>query len=622
MTAAASEATRAAGEILAAALAYADRGWQVFPVKPDKDPWTPNGFKDASDDPEQLAFWWRQHPTAGVAIATGAVSGLDVIDEDTPKGGARGRAELEKRIGPLPPTYEVLSGGGGKHFYFAHPGVEVPCSVRELGTGLDVRGDGGYIIAPPTIHGKTRRPYKLLHERELAPWPAALLNGSEDRRNGHAPALADEIPEGERNATLTSCAGTIRRRGAGEAEIYALLSAMNVTRCKPPLSDRDVRRIARSVAGMPAADPFPAAPAAPKTRIEWQRLSDVDMRSIVFLDRPHFQAAAFHLLAGRKGMGKGTLLAMVAAKVTRGELGERPNVVWIGSEDSASIDIKPRLVAAGGDPERVLVVKDGWIQLPHDVDRISAAMEEMGEVGMLIVDPVGNHITGKNSNSETDIRDAIGPLNGIADRHDCMVFGVRHLSEKECAQGVLAAILGSSAWVQVPRAVLAVARDEVDASISHLQCIAGNRLPPGTPGRMFQISGVLLPGLKNEVTKATWLGESTKDVEQMLKTTQAKEPSKSAAASKLILDILDGVPSMESDTLDARVAGEIGVAAKTVQNIRTGLKEQGLVRVYPEKDEDGIVVRWFCGRTLAPRPDPDSRQAVSSQIPTLSDLDA
>jgi hypothetical protein len=162
-------------------------------------------------------------------------------------------------------------------------------------------------------------------------------------------------------------------------------------------------------------------------RIEWHRLSAVDMRSIVFVDKPLLQAEAFHLVAGRKGMGKGTLLSDIASRVTRGELGEKRNVVWIGSEDSEAIDIKPRILAAAGDPERVLVVKRGWVQLPRDIDEIGKAINDMRDVGMLVVDPLGNHIRGKEGNSETDIRDAIAPLNQTADEHKLMLFGVRHL---------------------------------------------------------------------------------------------------------------------------------------------------------------------------------------------------
>lgn len=360
-----------------------------------------------------------------------------------------------------------------------------------------------------------------------------------------------------------------------------------------PLQNEDLT--AQAAGGEPGPIPL----------IEWTKLSDIAMRSIVFVDYPLLQASAFHLLVGRKGMGKGTLLALNAARVTRGELGARRNVIWIGSEDSASIDIKPRIVAAGGDPERVLVVTRGWIQLPRDIDEISRAMTEFGDVGMLVVDPIGNHIAGKNSNSDGDIRDAIAQLNAIADLHECMVFGVRHLTEKDCAQGTLAGILGSSAFVQVPRAILAVVRDNEDPTVSHVQCVAGNRLPPGTPGRMLRIDGVLLDGLENEVTRATWIGDSAKDVGTMLAqsgTVTGHGPSKSAVARERILDILDGVTSMESDTLNALIADETGVTAKTAGNLRNQLKERGLIRVYPDKDDDGTIKRWLCARTLAPRP--------------------
>ncbi len=129
--------------------------------------------------------------------------------------------------------------------------------------------------------------------------------------------------------------------------------------------------------------------------LAWERLSEIEMRSIMFLDKPLWQQSAFHLLAGRKGVGKGTMLADLGARVTRGELGAKHNVVWIASEDSAAIDIKPRLLAAEGDPERVIVIKD-WIQLPRDTDALSVTLAEISDVGLVIIDPVGNHITGKN----------------------------------------------------------------------------------------------------------------------------------------------------------------------------------------------------------------------------------
>src|SRR5262249_23663849 len=254
-------------------------------------------------------------------------------------------------------------------------------------------------------------------------------------------------------------AGTRRRRGMSEAEIRAALIEANRQRCKPPLLQADVERIAASIASYQPA-PDKRQPRAPQI-IMWQRGTAVELKPIVFLDKPLLLAAAFHLLCGRKGQGKGTLLALIAAMVMRGLLGPKRNVVWIGSEDSAGVDIIPRIIAAGGDPDRLLLVKEGWIQLPRDLDAIGEAIRDFGDVGVVVIDPVANHIAGTDANTE-QVREAIAPLNKLADEHDAMVFGVRHISEKDASKGVLAAIMGNSAWVQTPRAVLAVARDMDD----------------------------------------------------------------------------------------------------------------------------------------------------------------
>jgi hypothetical protein len=149
--------------------------------------------------------------------------------------------------------------------------------------------------------------------------------------------------------------------------------------------------------------------------------------------------------------------------------------------------------------------------------------------------------------------------------------------------------------------VIALVRDDEDLDLVHVQCIAGNRLPPDTPGRVFRIEGTLLPGFETEVTRARWEGDSSKDVEKLLIT--PKKTSKSGAARELILDVLEEAPGqeMESDELDALVAGKTGLTARTVQNIRVQLKDAGLVKAVPEKDPDGIVLRWLVRRTAAPR---------------------
>ncbi|MFG6599097.1 MULTISPECIES: bifunctional DNA primase/polymerase [unclassified Sulfitobacter] len=152
------------------ALRYASQGWAVFPVhgivegrctcgkldctSPGKHPILPGGFKVASKDPETIQHWWSHDSLHNIAIATGTVSGLLVVDVDLgpEKEGEASLRALEDEVGPLPRTVVVLTGGGGFHIYLQMPDQPIRGSVGKIGTNLDVRADGGYVVAPPSSH--------------------------------------------------------------------------------------------------------------------------------------------------------------------------------------------------------------------------------------------------------------------------------------------------------------------------------------------------------------------------------------------------------------------------------------------------------------------------------------
>jgi AAA domain len=331
-------------------------------------------------------------------------------------------------------------------------------------------------------------------------------------------------------------------------------------------------------------------------------LSDVGMRSIRFARRPQWQWAAFHLLAARKGTGKGTYLAWLAAAMTRGQLDGGPrNVIYVAaSEDSLEIDVKPRLVAAGAVVERVDVIEQ-HITLPDDIDTIRSLAEGRGNVGMLVIDPLANHVGRRKTNDDGEVRDAISRLNRLADDLDVLLVGTRNVTVKKAESGALAAILGSSAWVDVPRAVLVIAQDDEDESIRHIQVVAGNRAP-GSCGERFRIEPATVPGLGEPVTRAVPLGASTKDVDDLLSGSATGDESKSDMARELILDIIEDEGEKESDALDERVARETGLAERTVRNLRNDLRQLGLVKSHPDKDESRAIVRWMVYRTSKERP--------------------
>lgn len=121
---------------------------------PGKHPRTPHGMKDASINDVQIESWWNRWPDANIGVKTGASPGSIVLDIDPRNGGAESLAELEAEYGELPATVEALTGGGGRHLVFQHPGGKC---AGEIAPGIDVKGNGGYIVVAPSIHVSGQR---------------------------------------------------------------------------------------------------------------------------------------------------------------------------------------------------------------------------------------------------------------------------------------------------------------------------------------------------------------------------------------------------------------------------------------------------------------------------------
>lgn len=253
---------------------YAERyGFAVFPLytiqdgcscgkrgctSPGKHPiggLAPQGVNNASTDLQTIREWWSLYPDANVGIATGDASGVVVLDLDDRHGGIATVEHLEARNEELPRTWVVETGGGGLHVYFRMPAADVRNSAGAIGPGVDVRGSGGYVVAPPSTHASgtpyrwSTRPDKM----QLADVPDWLLErmAPGGSRTASAPALPHRIKEGERNVVLASAAGTMRRRGFCEAAILAALLIENTRRCAPPLSSGEIERIAKSIERYP-----------------------------------------------------------------------------------------------------------------------------------------------------------------------------------------------------------------------------------------------------------------------------------------------------------------------------------------------------------------------------------
>ena len=138
--------------LLKAALSYARRGIPVFPCEPGgKRPLTYNGFWEATTNMRRIRAWWARWPAANVGVPTGERSGLLVLDVDPRDGGPQSLDALVRENGPLPRTARARTGGGGVHLFFRYPAQkQIRNSAGCLGPGLDVRGEGGYVVVPPS----------------------------------------------------------------------------------------------------------------------------------------------------------------------------------------------------------------------------------------------------------------------------------------------------------------------------------------------------------------------------------------------------------------------------------------------------------------------------------------
>lgn len=240
----------------AAALDYLARGWSVVPLRPaDKRPlvaWEP--LQHERPAPAAVHDWFLHRPDANVGIVTGALSSLIVLDVDPQHGGAESLAALERAHAPLPPTVEALTGGGGRHLYFRHPGGLVR-NRAGLRPGVDLRGDGGYVVAPPSLHPSGRRyawrPGAAPADLAPAPLPLWLL-GRGGGRLGRSLAdwrqlVREGVPEGQRNDTLASLTGHLLWHGVDPDVALELLLAWNRQRCRPPLDDAEVAQVVRNI---------------------------------------------------------------------------------------------------------------------------------------------------------------------------------------------------------------------------------------------------------------------------------------------------------------------------------------------------------------------------------------
>jgi replicative DNA helicase len=342
-----------------------------------------------------------------------------VLDVDPRHGGWDGLEYIENEHGKMPHTITANTGGAGRHYYFSHAGGYLPNTTNKIAQGLDSRGDGGYVVAAPSNHisgsvyewDADFKPSKT----ELAPMPEWFIEV--ERREAQpvevlerarlAPPVPERIPDGLRNATLASLAGTMRRRGMGTDAIFAALMEENNAKCEPPLSADEVMKIAISYSRY-----IPAAPVLAQVEEEIQKLHarepmDAYGAGVAFMELVTnikgrlirtgippidrflvgMERQTLTILAARPSMGKSTLAWQIARNVA--ERGQK--VLFLSLEMSApALWAKAACGAAGLRWMKFLAEEATEWDVKMVLDKTSELMEAYGE-NLLIDD--GMHTT-------------------------------------------------------------------------------------------------------------------------------------------------------------------------------------------------------------------------------------
>ena len=439
-------------KLVEAALSYAAKGYHVFPCKPrSKVPATPNGFKDATTDEQTIRGWWEQHPQYNIAVATGRASGFVVLDVD----GEAGERTMKERGLHTPATVTVKT-PRGYHYWLRYPsgGIGSYTDIFRENSGIDIRGDGGYVVVPGSVLDTGVYEWIMgLEDATLAECPDWLLETHRQPKRSST-AFENPIAVGTRNSTLTSLAGTLAHKGIPTDVIRATLHQVNKAHTEEPLPTDEVDSITIYESEQGPSSPSPKSNDSDTSKIG-VIMSEVQAEEVRWLWESRMPLGKLTILDGDPSLGKSVITMDLAARVTTGRafpdgdvghvgdvdhldhVDHLGGVVIISAEDGLADTIRPRLDAAGADTSKIVAIstvpdRDGnerTISIPQDITTIEAAIRRV-DARLVIIDPLMAFLSGE-ANKDQDVRKALTPLARMAERTGVAVLVVRHLNKQQ-----------------------------------------------------------------------------------------------------------------------------------------------------------------------------------------------
>jgi hypothetical protein len=644
--------------LLQAALDYAASGKPVFPCRvKDKAPLIPGGFKAATKDHNRISAWWKKWPDALIGMPTGEATGIFVldIDHDPPRGidGERSLSALVAQYGDLPKTKNVRTRRGGRHLYFLME-PEIGNSSGKIGSGLDIRGEGGYVIVPPSPG------YTVIQDAEPVKAPEWLIKllvkpkYEAQLQKAEPLTIYGDTPYGK-----VALAGLIEQmRGAADGTWNDTLNAVSFRFGQlvaggelPENADEKLKQTARETGTAKPGDEIKlqktflsgfeaglrnpersrqenGSPSASSVKIAAQsfnreplveatvttvQATDLTVKSIDWLWIGYLALRKLHILCGRPGCAKTTIALKLSASVTIGEgwpdgsESEPGNVViWSGEDDPADTLI-PRLVLSSAEIDRVYFVHgttdiDGSREFDPstDIEPLRREIRRIGNVKLLLVDPLVSIVRGDDHKNGI-VRRSLQPLADLAAMEGVAVLGITHFSKNSIGKDPVERVTGSLAYGAAARIVLVAIKNADDET--RVFCRAKSNIGADNGGFEYTLRQSPLAGHPDITASYVEWGKAVEgEARNILAQAEGTEADCVGGgalgdAMRFLLDVLKDGAEQASDVTEK--AENAGISKKTLQRAREALS----VKVTREGFGNG-------GKFLWNLPDPETPEVT------------
>ena len=601
-------------ELKEAALKYADIGLAVFPlIEKDKKPLTANGFKDATTDKSTIEGWWTKHPNANIGLATGQISGgivaIDMdVDKDKDKDGYHTFVKwCEDNYLILPDSWLSITGRGGYHLIYKSA-FPVPSKIGWL-EDVDIRADGAYIVAPPSIH-----PNGTKYEWEQSPDEYEIITTDDidvefvlnsviasNRTDRSEPLKVPEvIPEGHRDEFMFKLACKYQAMGMSDAAMLAALQEENKARCQPPLTDKEIKQKVKQAQKYQKGEVVDIKDdsnvvAKRKSYNKTHRAieesiteNDLNMPTLEgFAEREkewlitgYIPKGCVTLLCSDGGIGKTTIWCDTLAAFTAGRTtifdkaleipfhtGVKRSVMYFSKEDPTEEILKRKLREAGADQSKIrcFSLDDERLNKIWYGSLLLEKLVEKYRPDIVVFDTLQAFLPeGVDMAKRKDMRDALNPLNALGAQYGTAFLMIMH-TNKSNSSGRQRMADSSDIW-DLGRSALMAGRTK-DEGICYLSHEKSNY------GRLQKtiLFSVTDTGIEFKGTS------KRKDRDYMADSISSPMPTpRLEEAKEFILDNVDDYIEVSELEKTAKAAG---IAADTLKNARAELKKEKRIKL-------------------------------------------